>query len=99
MKLWNKKKKKNKRGKTVQNNTSPNRELIASAERCVNVLRQVSREFYIVEMLIMRTRNEPSRKRLNRPAQMFEKSEDPHVDITKEDVLSFMRKVFGENDV
>ena len=88
---------KNKREKAVQDNTSSSTELIASAERCVNVFRQVSREFYIVEMLILKTRNEPSRKRLNRPTHMFEKSEEPHVDITKEDVLSFMHKVFGEN--
>ncbi len=90
---------KNKQGKKVKNKTSSNKELIASAERCANVLRQVSREFYIVEMLIMKTRNERSKKRLDRPTQMFENSEGPHADITKEDVLSFMHKAFGENCV
>lgn len=90
---------KNKHGKRIRNSTLSSKELIASAERCANVLRQVSREFYIVEMLIMKTRNERSRKRLDRPTQMFEKSEGPHADITKEDVLSFMHKAFGENCV
>lgn len=90
---------KNKHGKRIRNSTLSSKELIASAERCANVLRQVSREFYIVEMLIMKTRNEQSMKRLNRSTQMFEKSEGPNVDITKEDVLSFMQTVFGENGV
>ena len=74
------------------------KEFVAGAERCIGVLRQVSREFYVLEMSILKLRAKMSNMRSNEPMQRFSKLDEPCVNITQESVASFMHSIFGDND-
>ena len=84
--------------KTGSKNTPSNKELIASAEQCIEALRRTSREFYIVEMLIMKTKTKQAGKRQSRPMQRMGKDKEPSVDITKENMVSFMHKLVDDDN-
>ena len=72
------------------------RDIKSAAARCIDALRMASKEFYVIEMMVLKNRANKSGVRVDNNEPMQKCAEPPAAVITKKSMADYMKKIFGE---